>query len=278
MNKDGANTVVTAAKKPSLTTRISQKFWEGLEHGELVDKAIFLQIFILVVDIILYVLFYSLRNFNPFMTYINALHLSYLLAVLKFYIIFHALMLLSGILLKKLRRDVRFFTYSNISMAGLEICIIASFIPPDTLFTFLFVVLSSMFILIAFGPEIGRFALLLYGTIFMAVMILKIIGYFKFPSILLETVSLNDVLNDKVILIIVSVFLFVLLLLFGMPLIRIMTLVNKQSEKLKNQHQQVQRLSSKLSLYLPKLLVNLLERGEADVDRRHERRRLTIFL
>jgi len=135
-----------------------------------------------------------------------------------------------------------------------------------------------MFIVFLFGPKVGR-AILYWGCVLYAgMMVLEESGYLTRLAVLSEGTKFYDLFGYTPFVLGSTAYLCSFVFIIGLVVIYSMTLINLQSDVLRRQNLQIQRLSEKLSHYIPKTLVRLLRRGESEVDKQHERKRLTIFL
>lgn len=272
------NSVAEAEHRKSIFGRISQSFWGAFGRGD-TDKYIFfvISIFILHMLIILAVN-KTIPHSNFYRTHLSPFYFSYALAVMKLYAVLLALLLAGGVLLKILRKDVSVLVYIvcfGVCFAHLHQVRFTGF---HLILFPLMLLVDITCIVLLFGHKTATITLLFSSSLFLGVLVLEQLGLLTVPSVVLNTVKFNDMFGRIHTVVLLAGFSFTITSLTGLVLVHSFKLINMKTEELNEEYRRTQRLSSKLSLYLPKILVDLLERGEAEVDLRHERKRLTIFL
>jgi len=271
--------VKLAEEKSSLVSRVFRVLQEFIEREETTNKFLFFTFFVFASNVQLCLGLRSFFKSNSVAIHFSSLQCSRLQTAMLGYTIFSFLMMIAGIFFKILKKkDVGIFKYifslglyiSNIHIArftGLQISLIPFFI-----------IYNTTFISVLLGPPVAVFGLIVSIAIYVGSVAFEQVGFLPWISIVPDTTNFIDIFGNKALMLPFTSSFTWFTIIIGYLIIYIMTISNSKTEELIRKNEQIQRLSAKLSLYLPKLLVKLLERGESDVDRQHERVRLTIFL
>lgn len=256
--------------KDSHLERLSKAFWEFIEQPDWTNKLLFALVLLFSAPMGLYLLANKIVS-SEMRVYYDLAEMGNFLTTLKFYAALWAAIFLLVLCMKALRLHVRYIAYLG--------CIMASFVPLhislylgiyEVISPFL-LVLNLAFIVLLFGPKFGKVSLAISIAAYLTVILLDRTGHLTVPSILKRPEEFWEVYRKPKVAISLAAMYSTFIVIFGLFFIHLIAVINEKTE-------QTQALSSKLSQYLPKLLVNLLANGAGEADKKHERKRLTIFL
>jgi len=262
-----------------LESQIFQFVRRFLEQEEETNKFFFFAFFILFFHFTLYITLIFLFRSGAAQILTSSVQTSKLLLVMRIYGVFWVVMFAVGVLFRRLKRtQVGFLKYIfsfGLILAHIHQCRFVGFhsslIPTLLLF-------DITFIVIFFSPRVGAIILPIASLLYLGTIGFEVLGYLSWLSIFSETTNFAALFKNKTMTLSFFLFFVWFAVVVSLVFIYITRLNNVKTQELIRQNEQIQRLSKKLGLYLPKLLVKLLERGESDIEQRHERVRLTIFL
>jgi len=265
-------------EKSSMINRLIQAFWDFIDREDQASKFLVLVSFVCLFHISLFIAGGTAFFPSKFaQTYLSSYVYTFI-STAKFYIILWAILITSGIILKRLNKDITVLIYIFVFAYCFSHLQQSRYTGFHTILTPLLIIFDITVIVLFLGEKFGIIALIFFSVLFPLEILFEQLEILKLPSSVLETTKFNDIFRSSTYIVVFTSFLFLTALTSGLVLIHFMRVINRNTEELRRQNLVIQRLSAKLSLYLPKILVRLLERGEKDIDKQYQRVRVTIFI
>ena|GEM_PF-1112523 len=266
-------------EKSSLISRLFQLLQGFIEREETINRFLFFTFFVFLSNLQLSLGLRSFFSSNSVAIIFSSLQCSRLEVAMLGATVFFFLMMVIGIIFKIFKKkDVGIFKYIFVLGLCISNIYIARFTGIQISLISFFIIYNTIFISVLLGPALALFGLTVSIAVYVGSVVFEQIGVLPWISIVPDTTNFIDLFGSKALMLPFASFFAWFTVIIGYLIIYIIKVSNSKTDELVRRNEQVQRLSARLSLYLPKVLVRLLERGESDVDRQHERVRLTIFL
>jgi len=247
--------------RPSLLRRMSQNFWKLMEHRNERNSAIFLDflvLFTLTVVYLMYTIFIIPSKFAA--EYLSSFYLSYFMFVLKLYIVLWILVTLSNFFIRLFQKWKGRGEFSDhyvclcIALACWTFIHICRFLPGDfLLFAPIFLLSCIALCGIFMGPKFGVFAMYSSLVLYLAAIILEILGYLSPIPIVLETTTYNEFFTNTIMIATFTVAFILILLIVGSAQNQMVKLLDIKTTGLEKQNKISQRLMSDLEASYKKL-------------------------
>lgn len=241
---------------PSLLTRISQTFWGLLEHKDELYGAVFLDCLVLYTLIVDYFLITRILIPSKFASeYLDSFYLSYMVAVLKFYMVFWVMVTLANFLIKALKRQFSdHYVKLCIFFACFTLVHISRFYGGSFIFFAPIWLLSAVALCSIFmGARFGFFTVLCSVVLYMGTIILEKWGYLSSISIVSETTTYHEFFAGTAFIATTAIGCLLILLTVGPLQIHMVKLLEHRTLELEKQNLISQRLMAELEASYNKL-------------------------
>lgn len=256
-----------------------EAFWDFVDREDPARQFLILVSFVALFHIAIFLAGHFLFFPSDFArTYLSGDVHQYFIADSEFYIPLWAVFLLTGILFKRYNKDFTILMYAFVFAYCFSHLQQSRYSGVHSILTPLFMFFDITIIALFLGAKFGIIAIVFYSLFFPLEILLEQSGILKWPSTVLADAKYNDVFRNNTYITVFASLIFMAAFTCGLILIHSISIINRERKALLRQNLHIQRLTDKLSVYLPRVLVQLLERGEGEVDKRHKRVKLTILI